>query len=78
VPYGRPQLTENGRTETKMRYCKIEINGGSTVFTSYANGQNIRGALQVELDIPVAPFHSPNNAGALKEKPRQFPAGALS
>jgi hypothetical protein len=47
-----------------MRYYRIEIDGGSTVFTSYANGQNIRGALQIELDIPVAPFHSPNNAGA--------------
>ncbi|MGY4488096.1 hypothetical protein ACVWWR_007287 [Bradyrhizobium sp. LM3.2] len=47
-----------------MRYYRIEIDGGKTVFTSYANGQNIRGALQVELDIPVAPFHSPGNAGA--------------
>lgn len=47
-----------------MRYYRIEIDGGSTVFTSYANGQNIRGALQVELDIPVAAFSSPGNAGA--------------
>lgn len=47
-----------------MRYYRIEIDGGSTVFTSFLNGQNIRGALQVELDIPVAPFHSPDNAGA--------------
>lgn len=47
-----------------MRYYKIDIDGGSTVFTSYANGQNIRGALQVELDIPVAAMHSPGNAGA--------------
>jgi hypothetical protein len=47
-----------------MRYYKIDIDGGKTVFTSYLNGKNIRGALQVELDIPVAPFHSPGNAGA--------------
>jgi hypothetical protein len=47
-----------------MRYYRIEIDGGSTVFTSYENGQNIPGALQVELDIPVAAMHSPGNAGA--------------
>ncbi|MCP3444588.1 hypothetical protein [Bradyrhizobium sp. CCGUVB14] len=47
-----------------MRYYRIEIDGGKTVFTSYLNGQNIRGALQVELDIPIAAFHSPGNAGA--------------
>lgn len=47
-----------------MRYYRIEIDGGKTVFTSFVNGQNLRGALQVELDIPVAPFHSPGNAGA--------------
>lgn len=47
-----------------MRYYRIEIDGGSTVFTSFLNGQNIRGALQVELDIPVAAMHSPGNAGA--------------
>ena len=47
-----------------MRFYRIEIDGGSTVFTSYANGQNIQGALQVELDIPVAAMHSPDNAGA--------------
>jgi hypothetical protein len=47
-----------------LRYYKIEIDNGATVFTSYLNGQNIRGALQVELDIPVAPMHSPANAGA--------------
>jgi hypothetical protein len=47
-----------------MRYYRIEIDGGATVFTSYLNGQNLRGALQVELDIPIAAFHSPANAGA--------------
>ncbi|MET4483707.1 hypothetical protein [Bradyrhizobium sp. F1.13.3] len=47
-----------------MRYYRIEIDGGSTVFTSFLNGQNLRGALQVELDIPVAAFHTPGNAGA--------------
>lgn len=47
-----------------MRYYRIEIDGGTTVFTSYLNGQNLRGALQVELDIPVAPMHSPDSAGA--------------
>ncbi|NEU95662.1 hypothetical protein [Bradyrhizobium uaiense] len=47
-----------------MRYYRIEIDGGSTVFTSFDRGQNLPGALQVELDIPVAPMHSPANAGA--------------
>ncbi|WP_439925679.1 hypothetical protein [Nitrobacter sp. JJSN] len=46
-----------------MRYYRIEIDGGTT-FTSYENGQNVRGALQVELDIPVAAMHSPGNGGA--------------
>ncbi|OKO81932.1 hypothetical protein AC629_24880 [Bradyrhizobium sp. NAS80.1] len=47
-----------------MRYYRIEIDGG-TVFTSHdERGQNDRGALQVELDIPVAAFASPGNAGA--------------
>ncbi|KYK44895.1 hypothetical protein A1D31_11805 [Bradyrhizobium liaoningense] len=47
-----------------MRYYRIEIEGG-TVFSSHdAQGQNDRGALQVELDIPVAAFASPGNAGA--------------
>ena len=46
-----------------MRYYRIEIEGG-TVFTSHVNGQNDRGALQVELDIPVAAFANPGNAGA--------------
>lgn len=33
-------------------------NGGST-FTSFANGRNLPGALQVEFDIPVSPIHIP-------------------
>lgn len=47
-----------------MRYYRIEIDGGP-VFTSHnAQGQNDRGALQVELDVPVAAYASPGNAGA--------------
>lgn len=47
-----------------MRYYRIEIDGG-TVFSSHdAMGQNDRGALQVEMDIPVAAFANPGNAGA--------------
>jgi len=30
-----------------MRYYRIEIDGGATIFTSYANRQNIRGALHI-------------------------------
>jgi hypothetical protein len=45
------------------RYYSIEIDGGPT-YTSFANGVTNPAALQVELDIPVAPFASPGAAGA--------------
>jgi hypothetical protein len=45
------------------RYYRIEIDGGPT-YTSFANGVTNPAALQVELDIPVAPFDSPAAAGA--------------
>jgi hypothetical protein len=47
-----------------MRYYRIEIDGGSTVFTSFDGTATIPGALQVELDIPVAAQHSPASSGA--------------
>ena len=46
-----------------MRYYNIVLTdtGGQTVrnYTSFVNGQSDPGALQVELDIPVAPFAMP-------------------
>jgi hypothetical protein len=41
----------------------IQIDGGPT-FTSFPNGMNDPGALQVELDIPIAALASPAFAGA--------------
>lgn len=34
-----------------------------TSFTSFANGQTLPGALQIEFDIPVAPFATPQGQG---------------
>lgn len=34
-----------------------------TTFTSYANGQPIPGALNIEIDMPVAPFATPQGQG---------------
>lgn len=48
-----------------MRYYKIEIDGGPT-YTSFENGQNIRGALHVDMDIPVAPFSQPMGSAYVK------------
>jgi hypothetical protein len=45
------------------RFYRIEIDGGPT-YTSFSNGVSNPNALQVELDIPVAPFASPANSGA--------------
>jgi hypothetical protein len=45
------------------RYYMIQIDGGPT-FTSFPNGQNDPGALQIELDIPGAALASPAFAGA--------------
>jgi hypothetical protein len=45
------------------RYYRIEIDGGPT-YTSFNNGVTNPAALQVELDIPVAPFASPASTGA--------------
>ena len=45
------------------RYYSIEIDGGPT-YTSYVNGSTDPNALQVLIDIPVAPFASPAEAGA--------------
>lgn len=49
-----------------MRYYRIEIDGGKTVYTSFANGITDRGALQVELDIPVADLHEPLGGAYVK------------
>lgn len=46
-----------------MRYYSIEIDGGPT-YTSLLNGVTNPNALQVEFDIPVAPFASPASTGA--------------
>jgi hypothetical protein len=45
------------------RYYMIQIDGGPT-FTSFPNGMNDPGALQIEMDIPVAAFDSPAFSGA--------------
>jgi hypothetical protein len=45
------------------RYYMIQIDGGPT-FTSFPNGVNDPGALQVLMDIPVAPLASPASTGA--------------
>jgi len=46
-----------------MRYYKIDIDNGGTVFTSLnADGSTNPAALQVELDIPVAPYATPVGA----------------
>jgi hypothetical protein len=45
------------------RYYMIQIDGGPT-FTSFPNGMNDPGALQIEMDIPVAPLASPAFSGA--------------
>src|SRR3974390_1161091 len=47
-----------------MRYYKIDIDDGGTVFTSLnGDGSTDPAALQVELDIPVAPYATPAGAG---------------
>jgi hypothetical protein len=46
-----------------VRYYRIEIEGGPT-YTSFENGVTNPNALQVEMDIPVAPFASPAAGGA--------------
>ena len=45
------------------RYYMIQIDGGPT-FTSFPNGQNDPGALQVLIDIPIASLASPAFSGA--------------
>lgn len=35
-------------------------------FTSFVNGQSVPGALNIELDIPVAPFHAPAGFGLVR------------
>lgn len=42
------------------------LNSGGTTFTSYANGQTIPGALNIELDIPSAPFNAPRGQAFIK------------
>jgi hypothetical protein len=46
-----------------MRYYEIQIDG-QTLFTSFKNGQNLRGALMVELDIPISSEANPAKAMA--------------
>ena len=49
-----------------MRYYRIEIDGGSTVFTTYDGTRTLPGALMVNLDIPVAPFAQPMGSAYVK------------
>lgn len=50
-----------------MRYYRIEIEVGSgLVFTSYANGRTLPGALNVEFDIPVLPYGTPSGDAYIK------------
>lgn len=49
--------TSDGFTKSK--------NGGTT-FTSYARGASIPGALNVEFDIPVAPFNTPQGQALIR------------
>lgn len=53
-----------------MRYYSIQISNsdGSSfrTYTSFANGKNIPGALNVYLDIPVVPFHQPMGASLIR------------
>jgi hypothetical protein len=46
-----------------MRYYRIEIDGG-LVYTSFDGRVTNPAALQVEMDLPVAPFASPASTGA--------------
>lgn len=48
-----------------MRYYLIEIDGGAT-YTSHPGGQFDPGALQVEIDIPVASGHIPIGSGLVR------------
>jgi hypothetical protein len=43
----------------------VKGSGGST-FSSFVNGVNIPGALQVEFDIPVAPLHTPQGQAYIR------------
>lgn len=49
-----------------MRYYKIEIDDGALVYQSHDGQRNLPGALQIEMDIPVAPFASPKGAAYVK------------
>ncbi len=48
-----------------MRYYRIDIDG-QTVYTSHPGGQFDPGALQVEMDLPVAPGHTPIGGGYVR------------
>lgn len=49
-----------------MRYYKIVV--GDRTFSSYENGKNIPGALDIELDIPVTGYAQPMGAGGVMIK----------
>lgn len=39
---------------------------GGPTFTSYANGKNIPGALNIEFDVPIVPLHTPQGQFSLR------------
>ena len=43
----------------------VKSAGGST-FTSFVNGQTVPGALTIEFDIPVVPFHTPQGQASIR------------
>lgn len=48
-----------------MRYYKIEVDGGKT-YSSFEGNKNLPGALQVQLDIPVAPASAPQGIAMVR------------
>lgn len=49
-----------------MRYYLIDIDDGALKFTSHEGQRNLPGALQIELDIPVAPYATPKGSAYVK------------
>jgi hypothetical protein len=52
----QPTATANGFT----------LGNGPTTFTSFVNGKTILGALNLEIDMPVAPFNTPQGQGIIR------------
>lgn len=52
----KPSLTGLGFTKS----------GGGSTFTSYVNGQTLPGALNIEFDLPVVPFNTPQGNAIIR------------